>query len=524
MRYGVSDQINWKRKYTDLTLEVDRQRQADAHWREQISGLIRHLGLGLKGNVSLDQALQALSVALQADDASRMVSLSRQLKQQIKQFDLDQQRARESVQRSLKRWGQQLHRLNRVATLDPLISDVEARSHSAVDQLSALAGLLTELVQLQGSILSGSESESTVSEFELNQPGPQNLELLQAEIAQRLIRLLELLQIPAEGVEKARGLVRELEQGLTLDRLPEVIIVLTDLVRMAGGNSQEDFENYLLTLNSQLAYVQQFLEESRSDESAAHQSHRQLDDRVRRDVRTIHRTVKDSDDLGLLKQSVTRQLASIMRSMEEFRVQEQEREDRLNQRYDELLQKVDQMELETSKARARMQEEQLRARTDPLTGLPNRTAYEQHLDTEIQRWDRYGASFSMAVGDIDFFKRINDQLGHLAGDRVLRLVAKVLRQNLRSTDFIARFGGEEFVILFPSTQAQEALQATEKLRLAVQSSPFNFKGEPVEVTLSFGVAEIEDGDDQESLFSRADKALYRAKEQGRNQTQAAITG
>jgi diguanylate cyclase len=210
--------------------------------------------------------------------------------------------------------------------------------------------------------------------------------------------------------------------------------------------------------------------------------------------------------------------------MEEFRVQEQEREDRLNQRYDELLQKVDQMELETSKARARMQEEQLRARTDPLTGLPNRTAYEQHLDTEIQRWERYGASFSMAVGDIDFFKRINDQLGHLAGDRVLRLVAKVLRQNLRSTDFIARFGGEEFVILFPSTQAQEALQATEKLRLAVQSSPFNFKGEPVEVTLSFGVAEIEDGDDQESLFSRADKALYRAKEQGRNQTQAAITG
>ncbi|GAA0700983.1 hypothetical protein GCM10009104_32610 [Marinobacterium maritimum] len=521
----MSDQINWKRKYADLTLEVDQQRQADAHLKEQMNALIRHLCLGLQGNApDLDQELDTLSTALQSQNNARVLSSSRRVKQQLNQYDLSRQHAAESLQRSLKRWGQQLRQLNRVATLDPLIANAEGRSAVAVQQLSSLAELMNELVELQGCMLRGSEPDAAANEFELNRDSQQDLELLQAEIARQLIRLLELLQVPAEGVEKARGVVHELEQGLKLERLPEIIVVIAELVRMAGGNSQEDFENYLLTLNSQLAYVQQFLEDSRCDEREARDAHRTLDEEVRRDVRTIHRTVKDSEDLGQLKHSVTRQLASIMRSMEQFRQHEQEREDRLNQRYDELLHKVDQMELETSKARARMQEEQLRARTDPLTGLPNRTAYEQHLDTEMQRWERYRAHFSMAVGDIDFFKRINDQLGHLAGDRVLRLVAKVLRQNLRGTDFIARFGGEEFVILFPSTSAEEALQATEKLRVSVQDSPFNFKGEPVEVTLSFGVAEVQDGDDLESLFSRADKALYRAKEQGRNQTQPALTG
>lgn len=523
----MSDQTKWKRKYADLTLEVDQQRQADAHARDQLNSLISHLGLGLKGNeTELDRELETLDAALKANNNVRLLASARRIKELVGRFDLQRQRVREILQRNLKRWSQQLRRLNRVPSLDPLLASAEERAGTAAEQMASLSELIAELVQIQGSIFSGSEPDTghEDNEFELNRDRQQDLELLQADIAQRLIRLLEFMHVPTEGVERARELVAELEQGLKLEQLPEIITRLGDLVRIAGGINQEEFENYLLTLNSQLNYVQQFLEENRSDEQASRRAHENLDQDVRRDVRNIHRTVKESEDLTQLKQSVTRQLASIMRSMEQFRLHEQEREDRLNQRYDELLQKVDQMEQETSKARAQMQEEQLRARTDPLTGLPNRAAYEQNLYAEMQRWERYRTTFSMAVGDIDFFKKINDQLGHLAGDRVLRLVARVLRQNLRSTDFIARFGGEEFVILFPSTSAEEALQATEKLRLAIQDCPFNFKGEPVAVTLSFGVAEVTEGDDLESLFTRADKALYRAKEQGRNQTQPALTG
>ena len=118
--------------------------------------------------------------------------------------------------------------------------------------------------------------------------------------------------------------------------------------------------------------------------------------------------------------------------------------------------------------------------------------------------------------DLDRFKRINDEYGHLAGDKVLRLVARVLQRNLRGSDFIARYGGEEFVLIFPSTGKRDSLVAADKLREAVKASPFNFKGEPVMVTASFGVAEVQPDDDAETLFGRADCALYRAKEGGRD--------
>lgn len=158
----------------------------------------------------------------------------------------------------------------------------------------------------------------------------------------------------------------------------------------------------------------------------------------------------------------------------------------------------------------------MKSRTDPLTGLANRFAYDQQLANEIARYQRYGTSFALCVADIDFFKRINDQYGHLAGDKVLRLMAKVLRSSLRGVDFIARFGGEEFVILMPSTGGESARQAAEKVRKAVEQSPFNFQSRPVHITISIGVAEVVSDDTAESLFGRADSNLYAAKSNGRN--------
>jgi diguanylate cyclase len=174
------------------------------------------------------------------------------------------------------------------------------------------------------------------------------------------------------------------------------------------------------------------------------------------------------------------------------------------------------MEEETKRVKAHMEEERLKARTDSLTGLPNRAAYYEHLRKEFERWSRYQQGFSVVVGDLDLFKRINDNYGHLAGDKVLRLVSKVLSRNMRSADFIARFGGEEFVILMPSTSAEEGSKAIEKLRIAISKSPFNFHGKPVTITMSFGIAETQTGDTAESVFERADNALYKAKQTGRN--------
>ena len=102
-----------------------------------------------------------------------------------------------------------------------------------------------------------------------------------------------------------------------------------------------------------------------------------------------------------------------MQTMDEYRQREDERESRMQQRYESLLQKVDQMESEAARVKSRMEEEQLRARTDPLTGLPNRSSYDDYLRKELGRWERYGTTFSVAVIDLDLFKMINDRFGHL---------------------------------------------------------------------------------------------------------------
>jgi diguanylate cyclase len=121
------------------------------------------------------------------------------------------------------------------------------------------------------------------------------------------------------------------------------------------------------------------------------------------------------------------------------------------------------------------------------------------------------------VLDIDFFKRVNDSYGHKAGDRVLQLVARALRERLRATDFIARFGGEEFVILLPETNVDNARSVLDSMRGHIAELPFHFRGEPVSVTFSAGLAEFDGDDDEDDVFDRADKALYLAKDSGRDQ-------
>jgi diguanylate cyclase len=119
--------------------------------------------------------------------------------------------------------------------------------------------------------------------------------------------------------------------------------------------------------------------------------------------------------------------------------------------------------------------------------------------------------------DVDHFKIINDTFGHKAGDKVLLLIARQLSVHSRETDFISRFGGEEFTMLLPNTNKESALILANQLRTTIEKTGFNSNGNAVVVTISCGIAEFFVGDDDETVFERADKALYQAKQHGRNQ-------
>ena len=158
------------------------------------------------------------------------------------------------------------------------------------------------------------------------------------------------------------------------------------------------------------------------------------------------------------------------------------------------------------------------ASTDRLTGAWNRRRLEEALVSEMDRLKRYDHPLSMLILDIDFFKKVNDVYGHIVGDQVLVTLAKVLQSNLRASDTLTRWGGEEFVVLCPDTILGTVTMLAERLRENVAKAPFSEVGQ---VTISVGVAECMVDEAWEDWFKRADAALYRAKEGGRNQVQIA---
>lgn len=161
------------------------------------------------------------------------------------------------------------------------------------------------------------------------------------------------------------------------------------------------------------------------------------------------------------------------------------------------------------------------ASQDALTGVANRRALMQALERELARAARQRTPLALLMLDIDHFKHVNDRYGHLAGDQVLCHVVDVVRQRLRAQDFMGRFGGEEFLLLLPDTEQQGAQQLGQQLCQAVQAAPCDWCNQRIAVTVSVGVASAPAGlpGDWEALLHAADKALYRAKDNGRNRVE-----
>ncbi len=156
------------------------------------------------------------------------------------------------------------------------------------------------------------------------------------------------------------------------------------------------------------------------------------------------------------------------------------------------------------------------ATEDGLTGLHNRRYIDERIQEELQWYRRRGRVFAVAIADIDHFKRINDAFGHKAGDEVLRRLAGMLVPNVRGVDIVSRYGGEEFVVLFPETTRRVAHQICEKLRKLVETCDWGAIADGVSLTMSFGIADCTEGGTLEEIVERADLRLYHAKRSGRN--------
>ncbi len=151
--------------------------------------------------------------------------------------------------------------------------------------------------------------------------------------------------------------------------------------------------------------------------------------------------------------------------------------------------------------------------TDNLTGLNNRQYFNKILTYELDKTKRYNNNLSFIIFDIDHFKHVNDNFGHDVGDIILKEISNLVNKSIRKTDTLARWGGEEFVILLPSTPLNKGVEVAEKLRLLIENYMFS---KVKNITCSFGISVYRENDDEKSLIKRGDIALYQAKTKGRN--------
>lgn len=340
-----------------------------------------------------------------------------------------------------------------------------------------------------------------------------------AHIEHTLLGLLNDLTLPEHHRPQAEAMRLRLEHGLNWYELLPILDDLAVLMLAITDSGQHEFEIYLKQLNERLESFQSNLQAASEDYVGQQTASRELNNELRLQVDGLQSSVQDAADLPSLKKVLENRLEGLLGTMDQHQKTRDEREQDVAARLQGLASRVAIMEQEALGFRANLEEQRQKALIDPLTGLPNRAAWEERLGHEMAVWQKNKTNLLVCILDLDHFKRINDGYGHLAGDRVLKIVAKVVKKQLRPTDFIARFGGEEFVILLPATQVTAGLALLEKLRTAVEECPFHFKSEPVTITVSTGVTALRPGERSDVALKRADQALYRAKENGRNRVE-----
>ena len=343
-------------------------------------------------------------------------------------------------------------------------------------------------------------------------------------IRNTLTNLLDQLSFPQSAHRDVAKLRGQIENELVWYELGPTLDDVASLVLSVVGKGQRDFESFLKLLDERLSKVQGFLIESQKVDAQWKTKNQVFDQVVRDQVEGISQKMDASADLDELKDSISKHLDSIYQAVDQHDSDGQQFENEKEEELKALQERINTMEQEATYIRKRLKEERGKALRDSLTNLPNREAYDERFELELERWKRYQKPATLVVADIDFFKRINDNYGHLSGDKVLQIIAKELRSRVRKTDFVARYGGEEFVMLLPETDIETAESVVEKVREMVGRLPFHFRDENIQITMSFGLIEFKDGcsaDDvkdiqQSILFERADKSLYVAKQNGRN--------
>ena len=281
-------------------------------------------------------------------------------------------------------------------------------------------------------------------------------------------------------------------------------------------SDKEELENFLFNVGAQISRIGDNLYTVAEEQASDFKVQGDLNQKMNEAVTLISNKIISGNDLSSLKNSVKEQLDALQDIVEEERKLVKAQEKRVKNNVKTLANQVNELKLEAQELRNKIQCEKEQALRDPLTNIYNRQAYNEKIDELLIENENNLNDVCLLIWDIDHFKNFNDKYGHVVGDKVLKATAEKLYKSLKDKYFLARYGGEEFVMLLPGLSIEKAKEFADQVRNEVSNIAFMIKGKQVKITVSCGITNLQKNDSEKSLFERADKALYEAKEEGRN--------
>lgn len=501
----MASESEWRDRFIKLSEQQDEADKACAEAESQLMRLITRLCVVTRGlDATLDPHLERLRKAARAGAGKKLQEQAQELGDALLKAQ-DERGSSSLIERALQNRSFSSKQIKKIAKLwAELSAEPSKASDDKIDQLSKLlfpdaaSGEAPKSGGLFGRILN---RENNV------EPNKVLRDLLQA------IKWPDAMQPEVEDLRVCLG--EKAEQDAWVD----VVKQISDMAVQAFEKVHQDAalaEEFLSQLSERILMIDEHMLGDGERRLASRASGEQLGKAVNDEVGDLTVHVEDSEDLSLLRRQVSSSLDRIQSHVALHLGEEAQRSMEAEDQAEQLQKQLKKLEEETFDLRRQVAASNQKALSDPLTGLPNRRAYDERAEQEIARWKRFAEPLALLVWDIDDFKKVNDVFGHKAGDKALVLIAKVLHDCLRETDFIARYGGEEFVILLTGADEDAAFKVAEMMRKAVENVGMHSRKKPVKTTLSGGIAMMQDGDDIGSLFERADKIMYEAKKQGKN--------
>ena len=335
----------------------------------------------------------------------------------------------------------------------------------------------------------------------------------------RFNSLLNSIDIPTKfnfGVDILKQRTKKTLSDNDYQKVIEDSIKLLLNIKQHSDKEQQGIEEFLTEIYGQICEVEHHATSVSASTLSSIESHQNFTTELSAQVDNIKSSSSKALDLSALQKNINQHLSQISNRLDKHKLEEESRQHETQNQLASMQNKLQKMEAESNELKVHLKLAHDKAMHDPLTSIPNRLAYNERVELEQARWKRYKQPLSLIVWDIDHFKAINDTHGHKSGDRTLSLIAQLIINNCRNIDFVARYGGEEFVMLLPNTNIENAPVLADSIREIISKSGFNANGKAINMTISCGISEFAPGDNHESVFERADKALYLAKQQGRN--------